>query len=259
MSQFKDKSVIVTGGGSGIGRSGARRFAAEGAKVCVADVNMENAEKVAQDIRKQGGEAFACLVDVASEADNDRMVAETVKRHGGLDIAFLNAGFGGWEMDILNGDVALFDKVLNINLRGCFLGLRSVNRVIRRGGAIVITSSTAAILGTGFNPAYGASKAGVIGLVRSSAEAFAKKGVRINAICPGGVSTAMTDDVVPDLAGGPDELPEVPFMGKAHPDHIAEVALFLASNRAADVTGSSMVVDAGLTCSFAGIMNNLNK
>ena len=116
---FAGKSVIVTGGGSGIGRATARRFGEEGARVCIADLNLEAAQKVADDIIAKGGDAFACKVDVAQEADNERMVAETVKRHGGLDIAFLNAGYGGWAVDLLEGDVGRrqdVDRLVHVDL-----------------------------------------------------------------------------------------------------------------------------------------------
>ena len=244
---FAGKSVIVTGGASGIGRATARRFGEEGARVCIADLNVDAAQKVADEIAAGGGEASACKVDVAQEADNDRMVAETVKRHGGLDVAFLNAGYGGWAMDILEGDVAEFDRVMAINLRGPYLGLRSVARVIRPGGAIVLTASIAGLLGTGNTAAYAASKHGVIALVRSLAGTFAARGVRINALCPGGVKTAMTGMPVDDLGVAPDALPMVAYRERAHPEHMADAVLFMCSNRAAGMNGSSMVVDAGQT------------
>ena len=247
---FQGKSVLVTGGASGIGRATAKRFAAEGARVCVADQNVEAARKVVDDIAAKGGDAFACEVDIALEADNQRMVAEVMQRHGALDVAFLNAGYGGWAMDALEGDVADFDRIIAINLRGCYLGLRSVARSIRSGGAIVVTASAGGIMGVSSNPAYAASKHGVVGLVRSLAEAFAARGVRINALCPGGVNTPMVGVQVGELALDADSLPMVPFRERAFPEHMAETVLFMASNRAAGMTGSSMVVDAGQTSSL---------
>lgn len=247
---FQGKSVLVTGGGSGIGRATAKRFAREGARVCIADLNLDAARTVADGIVAGGGDAFACAADIALEADNDRMVAELVQRYGGLDVAFLNAGYGGWAMDALEGHVADFDRVVAINLRGCYLGLRSVARAIRSGGAIVVTASVGGVMGVSFNPAYAASKHGVIGLVRSLAEAFAAKGVRINALCPGGVNTPMVGVLGGDLGVTADTLPMVGFRERAYPEHMAEMVLFMASNRAAAMTGSSMVVDAGQTSSL---------
>lgn len=244
---FDGKSVLVTGAGSGIGRATAKRFSAEGARVCIADLDFEAARKVVAEIVAQGGDAFACQADIALEADNERMVAEVVQRHGGLDIAFLNAGYGGWPIDVFEGDVADFDRIIAINLRGCYLGLRSVARAIRPGGAIVATASVGGLIGVSFNPAYAASKHGVIGLVRSMAEAFAAKGVRINALCPGGVNTLMVGAQVADLGVDPDALPMVGFRERAYPEHMAETVLFMASNRAGGMTGSFMVVDSGQT------------
>jgi NAD(P)-dependent dehydrogenase (short-subunit alcohol dehydrogenase family) len=244
---FQGKSVLVTGAGSGIGRATAKRFGAEGAGVCVADVDGEAARRVVAEITGQGGQAFACQADIALEVDNDRMVADVVQRFGGLDVAFLNAGYGGWAIDAFEGDVADFDRIIAINLRGCYLGLRSVARAIRSGGAIVVTASVGGVTGVSFNPAYAASKHGVIGLVRSMAEAFAAKGVRINALCPGGVNTPMVGAQVADLGLDADALPMVGFRKRAFPEHMAETVLFMASNRAGGMTGSSMVVDAGQT------------
>ena len=248
---FAGKSVLVTGGGSGIGRAAARRFADEGARVCVADLNAANARKVADQIVTRGGQAFACQADITREADNERMVQEAVKAHGGLDIAFLNAGLGGVPFDALNGDLNEFDRIISANLKGVYLGLRGVNRVIRPGGAIVVTASVGGITGVAFNPIYAASKHGVVGLVRSLAETFSEKGVRINAICPGGVNTPMIGRGSDDLDVAPDDLPLPVYRSRVFPEHIAESVLFLASKRAAAITGSCMVVDNGQTTGFA--------
>ena len=244
---FAGKSVLVTGGGSGIGRASALRFAEEGASVCIVDVQLEAAETVAAAIMASGGQAFACVADVAKEADNDRMVAEAVHRHGKLDVAFLNAGYGGWAMDALEGDVADFDRVMAINLRGCYLGLRSVARALPYGGAIVVTASAGGLMGVEFNPAYAASKHGVVGLVRSLTPTFAARGVRINALCPGGVQTPMVGALTKDLGFAPNALPQVAYGERANAEHIAELALFLASARAGAVNGSAMLADAGQT------------
>jgi len=241
---FQNKSVLVTGGASGMGRSAARRFAAEGARVCIADKDLAGAKKTAEAITAKGGQAFACEVDIVRPEDNDRMVDEAVKRHGGLDVAFLNAGYY-LRMDALEGNIADFDTVIAINLRGCYLGLRSVAKRINRSGAIVVTASIGGLSSVALSPAYSAAKHGVVGLVRSLTEDFAKRGVRINAVCPGGVYTPMTGSTLADLDAPPDQLPVQPYRDRIYPAHIAESVLFLASGRAAGITGTCMVVDNG--------------
>lgn len=257
---FEGKAIIVTGGASGIGKAAARRFADEGGRICIADLDGDAAERLAGFIREKGGDAFACRVDVASEADNDRMVSETVARYGGLDIAFLNAGYYGPGTSFFDdGKITDFDRIIAINLRGCFLGIRAVGRAIRAKGAIVVTGSTGGILGLANNPAYSASKHGVIGLVRSAAEPFSAKGVRINAILPGGVNTPLNfPDMKDEYYLPPDELPMPPFRGYAEAQHVAEFALFLASPRAAYITGGAHVIDGGLTGSFAAVRYEKN-
>lgn len=260
MGQLTGKVAIVTGAASGIGRAAARRFAQEGAKVCCADLNLEGAEKTAKDIKAAGGEAFACKVDVSQQADNERMVSETVAKFGGLDVAYLNAGYYGQIADILSTSVENFDKVIGINLRGVFLGIKAVSAVIRSGGSVVVTASSAGLAGFTEGPSYSASKHGVVGLVRSASHPFAKKGLRINAICPGGVQTGMmVPGGVPDDNTPPDQFAPIPFRGQATSEHIAEVALFLASPRSAFMNGAAYAVDGGLTSSFGIPEDSPNK
>ena len=131
--EFAGKSVLITGAASGIGKAAAFRWANEGAKVCIADMDVPRAEKVAEDIRAAGGEAFATKVDVSSQQDNDRMVAETVEKFGKLDIAFLNAGYYGPGTSFDDDDITAFARIIAINLRGCFLGIRAVGKAIASG------------------------------------------------------------------------------------------------------------------------------
>jgi NAD(P)-dependent dehydrogenase (short-subunit alcohol dehydrogenase family) len=252
-SYYKGKSVLITGGASGIGKAAAVRWADEGAKVCIADMDIPRAETVAEEIRARGGTAFATKVDVSSKEDNDRMVAEASERHGGLDVAFLNAGYYGPGTSFFDDDISAFDRIIAINLRGCFLGIRAAGRTIRPGGAIVVTGSTGGILGLANNPAYSASKHGLIGLIRSAAEPLAEKGIRINAILPGGVNTPLNFGEMVDTYVPPDELKAPAYRGYGESQHIAEFALFLASPRAAFSNGAAHVVDGGLTASFAAV------
>jgi NAD(P)-dependent dehydrogenase (short-subunit alcohol dehydrogenase family) len=251
---FSNKVVLVTGGAGGIGRTAARRFAEDGARVCVADRNLAGAEETAAMINAAGFEAFACGGDIAQEADNDRMVAETVARFGGLDIAFLNAAFLAPPADFFDSSLEDFDRTIAVNLRGVYLGLKSVGKSIRSGGAIVVTSSAAGVTGWPDNPAYSASKHGVIGLVKSTAKTFAQRNVRVNAICPGMVNTAMSPTAlrgdVADVYTAPDELSMPAYKGLASTQHVAEFALYLATNRAAFLTGGAYMVDGGMLSSF---------
>ncbi|MEO6092159.1 MAG: SDR family oxidoreductase [Novosphingobium sp.] len=246
MTRFVGKRVLVTGGASGIGRAAAIRFAAEGAAVCVADRNGEGAAAVATAI---GGEATWVRADIATREGNEAMVAAASGARGTLDIAFLNAGYlgpmGGFEAT----DEALFDRHMAINLKGVFLGLKAVHAVIAPGGAVVVTASTAGLVGLHESPGYTAAKHGVIGLVKASTPAFAAKGARINVICPGGVETPMMGGADRPIVA-PDELSRVPLRGMGSAQDVAEVALWLASPAAAFVNGQAHIVDAGLLATF---------
>jgi NAD(P)-dependent dehydrogenase (short-subunit alcohol dehydrogenase family) len=207
-------------------------------------------------IRDDGGEAFACRADLSQEGDNERMVAETVARYGGLDVAMLNAALLGQVAGFFEGSVENFDRVMAVNLRGTWLGLRAVGRAIRPEGAVVVMSSTAGLNGWSMNAPYSASKHALIGLVRSAAEAFAARRARINAICPGTINTRMSQ-ADPDAAP-PAETPLVPpsqltmpaWRGLAPTQHVAELVLYLASSRAAFITGAVHTIDGGLTTGF---------
>lgn len=246
---FHGKSIIVTGGASGIGRAAALRFAQEGARVSVVDRDEAGAALVASMIVDAGGEAFAICADVAESGDNEHMVQATVSRFGGVDVAFLNAGFLPPLTGFDGTETEMFDRTIRVNLRGCFLGLKATLGAIRDGGAVVVTSSTAGVIGFAEAPAYAAAKHGVIGLVRSATPAFSAKGARINVICPGGVETPMmggsNDPVI-----APELLPSVQLRGMGQAQHVAEVALWLASPAAGFVNGQVHLCDAGLLSVF---------
>lgn len=246
IQQFAGRVVMVTGGASGIGRAAATRFAQEGAKVAVVDLDDDGAARVAAEI---GDLAVSIQADITIAADNDRMVEQTRRHFGRLDIAFLNAGYLGPMDGFAGTDQQLFERHLAINLTGVFLGLKAVEPVIEAGGAVVVTSSSAGLVGLAESPGYTAAKHGVIGLVKASAPAFAARGVRINAICPGGVQTPMigggNDAIVP-----PAELARVPMRAMGSAQHVAEMALWLASPAAGFVHGQAHLIDGGLLSTF---------
>lgn len=246
MTRFSGKYVLVTGGASGIGRAAALRFAAEGAHVCIADLNGAGAAAVAAEVADR---AVAVEADISTAQGNAAMVASALNPSGKLDVAFLNAGYLGPMDGFEATDEALFDRHLAINLKGAFLGLKAVLPVIADGGAVVVTASTAGILGLHESPAYTAAKHGVLGLVKAATPAFAAKGARINAICPGGVETPMMGSVDRPIVA-PGELERVPLRGMGSAQHVAEVALWLASPAAAFVNGQAQIADAGLLSTF---------
>lgn len=247
---FEGKVALVTGAASGIGRAAAIRYAEEGARVFCADLNLAGAEAVAAGIGKG---ASAVQVDVASYASNQAMVDAVMADAGRLDVAFLNAGFYGAAEGLDTVDEALFDRLVAINLKGAFNGIKAVHAVIATGGAVVVTASAAGIVGHPANPAYSAAKHGVVGLVKSCVDAFAARGARINALCPGGVETPLIG--APDVAiVAPADLPRVPARGMGRAQHVAEVALWLSSPAAGFITGQAQVLDAGLLSTFAPVM-----
>lgn len=253
MARFTDKSIIVTGAGSGIGRAAAMAFAAEGGRVLVADLT-DGADATADAIRQAGGTAEALRIDAGSEADVVRAIDLACDRFGGLDIMFANAGISGGMANIFDTDVALITDVLRVNLIGPFLAIKhAAPRIAERGGgAIVLTASVAGIRSGAGSPAYSASKAGVINLAAVAAQQLSGSNVRVNAICPGLTETGMTKPTF-DYAREAGKMDRVgrlnPLRRGAQPEELAKVALFLASDDASYVNGQALAVDGGLSSS----------
>jgi NAD(P)-dependent dehydrogenase (short-subunit alcohol dehydrogenase family) len=250
VARLDGKVAIITGAGSGIGRATARLFAREGAKVGVADVNAARAETVTSSINDTGGEAIAIASDVTKAADCERMVAETVKRFGKLDIMYNNAGISpmGLVHEMSEAD---WRRVIDICLTGVFLGTKyALPHLMKKGGVVLNTASIAGLTGQPGLPHYCAAKHGVIGFTKVVALDYAKYRVRAAAICPGAVVTNIGEsmgitvdpEVTRKLGAGLHPL------GRAcEPEDIANAALFLASDEARYITAIALPVDAGAT------------
>lgn len=243
---LQDKVTLITGAASGIGRAAAIRFAQEGARVCLGDINEEGLKAVASEI---GDQACIYALDVTKAQSYQNCIDDIQNRFGPIDVAFLNAGYLG-PMDGFEAlEEALFDRHLDINLKGVFFGLKALLPAMKTGGSVVVTASTAGLIGLAESPAYSASKHGVIGLAKSSTPAFSRHGIRINVICPGAVSTPMmgeADHTIED----PDSLPPVALRCAGSAQHVAEMAVWLASSRSGYVNGHAHTIDAGLLSNF---------
>lgn len=251
--RFQDKSIIVTGAASGIGRAAAILFAAEGGRVIVADKS-EGAHETAQMIADKGGTAHAHIMDAGVEADVIATIDLAVTAFGGLDIMFANAGISGGMANIFDTTPDLFADVLRVNLIGPFLAVKhAAPRIAERGGgAIVLTASVAGIRSGAGSPAYSASKAGVINLAMTAAQQLSGSNIRVNALCPGLTETGMTQPVF-DYAREAGKIDKVgrlnPLRRGAQADELARAALFLASDDASYVNGQALAVDGGLSSS----------
>jgi NAD(P)-dependent dehydrogenase (short-subunit alcohol dehydrogenase family) len=248
MTRLQDKIALITGAASGIGRASALRFAAEGARVVVADIQDPLGEDTVAAIRAAGGAACFVHADVSRAEDAKGMVDVAVARFGRLDILFNNAGVGKHiPFDALTE--AEWDRIVDINLRGVFLGCRyGVPALQRAGGGVILnTASQSGLQGHPNNQAYCAAKAGVINFTRSLAKDLARHNIRVNAICPGGTDTPILRAYIP-AGESPDYVarmvaPHTPFGRLARPEEIAAAALFLVSDDASFVSGVALPVD----------------
>ena len=246
MGLLENKTAVVTGAGSGIGRAIAVLYAKEGARVVVSDVDEKGGNETADLIAQAGGKASFFRADTSSAEDNRRLVDEAVKKFGGLHLAVNNAGIGGPLADTGDYPIDGWDKVIAINLSGVFYGLRyQIPAMLNSGGGSIV--NMASILGqvaTPMSPAYVAAKHGVIGLTKAAALSYANRKVRVNAIGPGYIRTPLIEKSLDEatinaLIG----LHPIGRLGEAN--EVAELALWLISDKASFVTGAYYAVDGG--------------
>ncbi|MET8825707.1 SDR family NAD(P)-dependent oxidoreductase [Streptomyces sp. NPDC004610] len=247
-TEFAGRTALVTGAASGIGLATARRLGAGGARLVIADHNAEGARKAAADLKDQGVEAAATDLDVTRPESVEAAVRFTTDTFGGLDLAVNNAGIGGPSAPTGAYDIAEYDRVVRTNLDGVFYSLRHELPAIEaggRGGAIVNVASILGSVAFPGSPAYTAAKHGVVGLTRAAGAEYAPKGIRINAVGPGFIDTPLLKNMDRAAYDGLVGLHPVARLGRS--EEVAELIVFLLSDRASFVHGSYHLVDGGYT------------
>ncbi|MEE2984195.1 MAG: SDR family oxidoreductase [Pseudomonadota bacterium] len=255
MQRLQDKVAIITGGSGGIGRASAALFAAEGAKVVLVDLDQSALDATVAEIGEENASAIAA--DVSDPAQVESYVEATLERHGQVDVFFNNAGIEGAVATIIEYPIEMFDRVMAVNVRGVWLGLKYVIPAMAKGGggSIIITSSMGGLRGMSRVSPYIASKHAVVGIMRSAALECAKSGIRVNTINPGPIQTRMIDSIEEGYApGAHDSVKQkmqssVPMRRYGEADEVAKLALFLASDESSYCSGTTFSVDGGMSAS----------
>lgn len=244
------RTAIVTGAGSGMGRAIAIRFAAEGAKVAALDLDLAAAQATARNITDAGGTANGIQVDVSNSASVTAAIETSVSLLGRIDVLANIAGILDGYAPILDTSEELWDRILGVDLKGVFLVTKAALPTMLKGGggAIVNMASIAGFVARGGGVAYTSAKHGVVGLTKQMAADYGLQGVRVNAICPGAVETAMTKQILEEgEAAVIASINAVPAGRHAQPEEIASLALFLANDESAFIHGAAYVIDGGWT------------
>jgi NAD(P)-dependent dehydrogenase (short-subunit alcohol dehydrogenase family) len=242
------KIVLVTGGGSGIGRAAALKLAQEGATVMIADYIQEGGERTVKMIKDNSGTASFIQADVSIARQVEAMVAKTVETYGRIDGAFNNAGIEGRMATTVETTEENFDRTIAINLKGVWLCMKyEIPQMLKQGGgSIVNTASVAGLVGFERLPAYNASKHGVVGLTRTAALEYAARNIRVNCVCPGVIRTPMVERIIDTGGFTEQELNAGEPVGRmGQPEEIAQGVVWLLSDSASFVTGHPMTIDGG--------------
>ena len=252
MNRLAGKTAVITGGSGGIGQAAAHLFANEGANVLIVDLSQTDIDRAVAEIGHDRVTGMAG--DVTSPADNAAMVATASERYGGVDILLANAGIEGAVVPLLDYPDELYDKVMDVNVKGVWLGIKAVVPAMRErgGGSIVVTSSVAGLNGAAMLSAYSTSKHAVVGLSRSAAKDLAPDGIRVNTVHPSPVETRMMRSLEKAMPGSPQDSHDliaanIPLGRYADPEDIADLMLFLASDDAKFITGACHAIDGGST------------
>lgn len=249
------KVAVVTGAANGIGRASSLELARAGAALVLVDIDEAALEQAAGAVSETGVEVRRCVADVSRSEDVRAYVAAAKEAFGRIDVFFNNAGISGWVGPVWECPEEEFDRLIAVNLRGVFLGLRHVlpGMVEQRSGSVINTASMAGVLGLARTGAYVAAKHGVVGLTKAAAVEAGPYGVRVNAVCPGLINTALHDALLErfnpeDPAAERQVLTElVPMKRYGEPEEIATVVRFLASDESSYVSGAAWLIDAGFT------------